>query len=79
MVLDRWDVVEFSRVEVFVMCCSNTLNIYIFNILLIRLCSKNLREARRDFLSAQLSHRHSRRLQGTALNGRYFEYVSTGS
>ena len=35
------------------------------------------REARRDFISAQLSYPHSRRLQGIALNRTYFEYVST--
>ena len=79
MVLNCWDAVEFSHVEVFVMCCSNTLLVFIFNIFLIPKCRKTSREARRDFLRAQLSHPHSRRLQGMALNSRYFEYVSTWS
>ena len=68
---------NFSRIEVFVMCCLVTLLILIFNIFLIPLCSKTLREARRDFLKAQLLHPHRSILQGVALKSRYFEYVST--
>ena len=68
---------NFSRIEVFVMCCSITSLILIFDILLIPLCRNTLREARRDFLKDQLLQPHRSRLQGMALKSRYFEYVST--